>query len=251
MPEVTDRKWVQERLERDSAWTAYALADLEPGYVENTSWFCDAKGQGLTLLFRGYSTPLIFCIEESRRRGSILDEIDWILGGSGRYVVTRPEGAPLIRARYRVREERPTIRMKLDVLRYRRDLPHGATRLGTEHLHAVKELYREDPPEFFLDRMLAEGVYFGIFEGSSLASVAGTHVLSRKHSVGAVGNVYTRPGRREQGCGSSVTAAVSSRLVEMGIRTIVLNVREENQAAVRLYARLGYSAHCRFVEAIS
>jgi ribosomal protein S18 acetylase RimI-like enzyme len=250
VPEIADREWIQERLARDPAWTAYALADLEPGYVENTAWFRDANGQGLTLLYRGYSTPLVFCIEDSACRNSILDEIDKILGDSGRYLVVRPEGAPLIRSRYGIREERPTLRMALDAGQRLRAPGLGEIPLGPEHLHAVHELYREEPPEFFLDRMLAEGVYFGIFEGPRLAAVAGTHLLSRQYQVGAVGNVYTRPDRRSRGYGSCVASAVSARLLEMGIGTIVLNVREENQAAIRLYHRLGYAVHCRFIEAI-
>jgi ribosomal protein S18 acetylase RimI-like enzyme len=37
----------------------------------------------------------------------------------------------------------------------------------------------------------------------------------------------------------------------MPLATIVLNVREHNRAAIRVYERLGFQTYCRYDEAIA
>ena len=248
MGQIRDREWIWERLEKNRPWTAYALADLEPAYFEHTSWFCDADGNGLTLLYRGYSRPIIFCIESSDSAEDILSEIDATLDCSERYVVVEAENATLIRTRYQTQTERPTLRMSLEAAKLRAAPGFGVARLTPDHLHAVKALYEEGPPEFFLDQMLTDGVYFGLFEGNELVAVAGTHIVSLQYSVAGLGNVYTRRDRRSRGYATRVTGAVSRELLDMGIATIVLNVREENTTAIRIYSRLGFQACCRYFE---
>ncbi len=251
MGQICDREWIRHRLERNRPWTAYALADLEQPHFESTSWFCDAAGNGLTLLYRGYSRPIIFCIEYSENTDAILNEIDDTLDRSERYVVVDTENAAHIRMRYRTHVERPTIRMSLEAVNFRPTACDGVTRLTPGHLDAVKALYLEETPEFFQDQMLADGVYFGIFEGNDLIAVAGTHLISRRFSVAGLGNIYTRGDRRTRGHATRVTGSVSRELLDLGIGTIVLNVREENTAAIRVYSRLGFQACCRYVEIVA
>jgi ribosomal protein S18 acetylase RimI-like enzyme len=74
-------------------------------------------------------------------------------------------------------------------------------------------------------------------------------VLSREEGAAAIGNVYTRRDRRGLGHGRAVTAAVLGALG--GIRTVVLNVRADNPAAIRVYEALGFRRHCRFHEALA
>jgi GNAT superfamily N-acetyltransferase len=251
LSQITDRQWIQSRLEQNRPWTAYALADLEPGYFEHTSWFCDAAGLGLTLLYQGFSVPLILLIEHSGNFESVLNEIDGILDRSDRYMVSMPGNMPLLRNRYRVQDERKMIRMTLDARQFRPALDEHVVRLSPEHIQAVKSLYAEGPPEFFLDRMLQDGIYFGIFEGQALVAVAGTHIVSCNYGVGGLGNIYTRADRRSRGYATFVTSAVSSHLLRAGIKTILLNVREENAPAIRVYDRLGYQPHCRYFEIVA
>ena len=249
MPQISDRQWIQTRLEKNRPWAAYTLADLEPGYFEHTSWFCDLEGRGLTLLYRGFSRPLIFCIEDSGHLYSILSEIESTLDvSSDRYVVSKPETLPQIRSRYDVQEERPMLRMILDSEHYRPADHRKAVQLGPSHLPSVRKLYEEGPPEFFLDQMLTDGIYYGIFEEFGLVSVAGTHIVAHDYGVGGLGNVYTRADRRSCGYATLVTSAVSGHLLYSGITTIILNVREDNDPAIRVYERLGYKPYCRYFE---
>jgi len=81
-----------------------------------------------------------------------------------------------------------------------------------------------------------------------LIAIAGTHVVSRATSVGALGNVYTRRDRRRRGLALEVASAVTAELVRSGISTIVLNIIATNTPARRVYERIGFGDYCEFYE---
>lgn len=97
--------------------------------------------------------------------------------------------------------------------------------------------------------MVTDGVYFGVYEQDALVAAAGTHLVSRREGVAAIGNVYTRRDRRGRGLGRRVMSALLGDLT--GIDTIGLNVRVDNQAALRVYESLGFVRHCQFSLALA
>jgi ribosomal protein S18 acetylase RimI-like enzyme len=126
-----------------------------------------------------------------------------------------------------------------------------ATRLGAADLAALRGLYedgaaREEIPDFFEDSMVDGGIYYGVRDAGELVAAAGTHVLTP--GAAAVGNVYVRHDARRRGLAARVTAAVARELRERGIETIVLNVRQDNTTAIRVYERLGFVMHGEFLE---
>ena len=70
-------------------------------------------------------------------------------------------------------------------------------------------------------------------------------------SVGAIGNVYTRPDCRGRGLAAEVTGAVARELQRRGTATIVLNVADSNGVARRVYERLGFVEYCVFHEGLA
>ena len=84
-------------------------------------------------------------------------------------------------------------------------------------------------------------------------TLAGAHSVERatdaEEGAAAVGNVYVRRDRRGRGLGRLVTTAVLDALA--GVETIGLNVRADNDAALRLYESLGFARHCEFYEALA
>lgn len=260
---VTDTEFIESRLEQDRRWAAYALGDLDEPFCRHASWYCAPDDSALTLLYREFATALLFCTDASPRLGEVLDEVDRGLGTVDLHVSCRPELAPLVRSRYPVSHERSLLRMALDTDRFSqaaRDILGGSgiggindhedhtVRLGRRQLDDVAALFRESPPEFFLSWMLDEGVYCGIYQGEELAAVAGTHMVSSRRRVACLGNIYTRPDQRARGLATRATCAVAGALVRMGIDDIVLTVVEGNDAALRVYQRLGFQIHCRYVE---
>ena len=119
---------------------------------------------------------------------------------------------------------------------------------------ALQALYADgqssgESPDFFFPSMVADGVFHGIYEGTSLVAAAGTHLLARGEGIAALGNVYTRRDRRGRGLGRLATSAVLGELA--GVETIGLNVRADNDAALHLYESLGFARHCQFYEALA
>jgi len=258
MPQLTDKMLIQAILETERPWAAYALADLEPGYGEHAVWFGAAHGiPALGLLYRAFALPVLLTVGEARHLRSVLDEVDRVLAEfRDVYVVVRPEVVPLLQERYRVSHAQAMLRMVLDPRRYRPIVPMGVSRLGSADLERVQALYADgemtgDAPDFFIPAMLAQGAYYRVYEGNQLIAAAGTHVVAPTVSVGALGNVYTRRDRRGRGLGTHVTSAVTGHLLAMPLATIVLNVREHNRAAIRMYERLGFQTYCRYDEAIA
>ena len=250
MPQLTDPQEIRARLEQDRPWTAFALADLEPPYSDHASWFVPRDNpHAIGLLYRAFGTPIVLCAGRSDEWPLVLGEIDTALGEvPDVYAVVRPEVLSNIRSRYQPAEERPMVRMLLDTARFQPVSSAGAARVNPSDLDLVKALFADDPPPFFLPSMLGDGIYYGVRENDRLVALAGTHVVAREVSVAALGNIYTRPDRRGRGLAASVTSAVVRDLIEMGIATIVLNVREDNATAVRVYERLGFERYCTYFE---
>ena len=124
----------------------------------------------------------------------------------------------------------------------------STARLGREHARDLDALYSRYPESSFTTDHLDGGVFFGIREGGDLAAVAGTHVVSRRFRLAAIGSVFTQPESRGRGYGSLLAAAVARELRAMGCETIVLNVAEANTTASGIYERLGFRDHCAFLE---
>jgi ribosomal protein S18 acetylase RimI-like enzyme len=243
----------------------YALGDLSPGFFERCEWFCSPAGErAIVLIYRAFETPVLFALGEPDAVEAILDEV----GHEPKfYLSIRPEILPLIKARYEIAHERPMWRMILAPSRERlwrhgarRHLRPsglgGAVRLGQTDVPALEELYADgkatgESPDFFSPEMVANGVFYGIWEGKVLVSAAGTHIIVPAERVCAIGNVYTRRDRRGRGLGRQVTSAVAAEALRMGARTVALNVAQANLSAIRVYERIGFHRYCPFYEGIA
>jgi RimJ/RimL family protein N-acetyltransferase len=61
----------------------------------------------------------------------------------------------------------------------------------------------------------------------------------------------TRRDWRGHGLSTQVTSAVTADLLSLNLRTIVLNVREDNATAIRVYEHVGFQRYCSFLEAVA
>jgi predicted GNAT family acetyltransferase len=67
--------------------------------------------------------------------------------------------------------------------------------------------------------------------------------------LGIVGNVFTHPDYRGRGFATVCTSAVVEELISQSL-DVVLNVGQTNEAASRVYQRLGFQVYCPFIEAL-
>lgn len=254
MPRIGDRAEIRAVLETDRPWAVYALGDLAPGFYEHCEWFrAPGEALALALLYHAFDPPVLFTLGKAERLAGLMDEVG---GERELYLSIRPDVLPLVRRRYSVRNATAMWRMIVDPTAFRSVGGEGVERLGPADLPALRRLYADgdaagEAPDFFYPSMVEQGVFCGIREGEVLIAAAGTHLVSVEESVGAVGNVYTRRDRRGRGLARRVTGAVTAELLRMGIRTIALNVNQQNAAAVGVYERLGYRKYCAFCEGIA
>ena len=92
-------------------------------------------------------------------------------------------------------------------------------------------------------------MFYGIRDGPRLLAAAGTHVVSARYAIAAVGNIFTRPAARGglAGRGHAVVADFGGA---ERYRDVILNVGRANVSAQRVYARLGFREHLRHFEGI-
>jgi len=247
MPQLTDKAEIRSILRRDPRWCVYALGDLTDPMFVKCQWFTP----DLTLVLHDYGTSILF----AHGTGSIreaLKHVRWPV-----HLQVRQDGLDEVARHATVTDVKQMWRMAADSPR----AAEGADgpdieiqRLGLTDINALKQLYADgesagESPDFFYDSMVANGVFFGVYEGTDLVAAAGTHLFAPDEGVAAIGNVYTRRDRRGRGLGRAVTSAVLHQLRHLD--TAGLNVRADNVPAIRVYESLGFVKHCNFFEAVA
>jgi len=248
--ELTSEPSILSFLQTDRFYSAYAIGDLEPGLFEQCTWVGAERAgemQALVLHFRGLVPPALLLMGDTVGLRSILenasrpDEV---------YLTCRPEHLPMVREFYTWDEPTPMWRM---VLRPERPAPGEGecTRLLPADADRLSSLFTHGGGGAFSPAQMVQGVFYGVQSGDQIVPVAGTHLVSRTYGVAAIGNVFTHPDWRRRGYGMACTSAVVAELLEQGIQDIVLNVGQDNSAAIRMYERLGFQRYCPFLEGVT
>lgn len=235
---------VRPLLELDRAWSAYALADLDPAYVEDCAWY--ARSGCAALLYHGLEPPVLFMTGDPAAVPDLLPELP-----PGRIQFTlRAVHKSLMSERLLVSKQVRMWRMVLDPGKFSALADLDVKRLDRSNLEAIDALVGSEPdrPDAFSPHQLDTGVFYGVFSDSGLLSMAGTHVVSKSMGVAAIGNVYTAARARGRGYARASSAAVIEELLQMGISTIVLNVAMDNAPALAVYEQLGFYPYCGYYE---
>ena len=239
---LTDKDQIRSILQGDRRWCVYALGDLTPRMFEKTQWFTP----DLTMVLHDYGTSILF----AHGTGSIreaLDRVSWPV-----HLQVQQDALDAVARHAELTQVKHMWRMAWDG--GETEIAEGVQRLGPTDVPALKRLYADgeaagESPDFFYDSMVPSGVFFGIYDGADLIAAAGTHLFAPDEHAAAIGNVYTRRDRRGRGFGRTATKAVLHRLRHL--KTVGLNVREDNVAAIRVYQSLGFVKHCDFREALA
>ena len=237
---------VERVLERERLWSAYALADLEPPLAADAQWL--AGEEAVVLVFRAFEPPVLFAAGSPDEARRLLAKIP-----SGRYLFTlMGTHRALLAPRIQESTETQMWRMALHPEAFDAGLAAGAEPLSRGDLPAIEALLGEHPdrPDAFDPGQLDDLAFFGVRQGGALVAVAGTHVVSLRRRLAAVGNVFTHPQHRSRGLATRVTAGVVHTLLGRGVETIVLNVSMRNAPAIGCYERLGFWPFCGYYEGV-
>jgi GNAT superfamily N-acetyltransferase len=233
----------------DRAWTGYAIADLDEPF-RAYSRVAVAWGGGEVAALLVLRHPAFTSVVPHGPPGGLAAILARAELPAETHLFGRDEHLAELRRWYEY--ERPTAmhRMAVDAGRFR-PVAGEARRLGAGDLDALLDLYSAYPENAFQPDQLETGVFYGVGDGPRLLAAAGTHVVSRRYAMAAVGSVYTRPEARGRGLAAATASAVVAELLADHVRETILNVSIANAAAVAVYRKLGFTVHCRHYEGVA
>jgi ribosomal protein S18 acetylase RimI-like enzyme len=259
--ELTNIDQIRSYLLTDANYAAYTLGDLEPPYSEHTTWYAASRTgeiEGLALVYEGLIPPVLFLMGDIAALSAMLL---YGVGPDEVFYTAKPDALEMLKSFYALDEPHLMFRMRITrgifkPLENQATPPTPIVALGQEHMPDIVGLQeaasladgRDMRDVAFSPDMIHDGYYRGIYQDEQLVAIAGTHLIARQAKVAAVGNVVVHPERRQKGLGSLVSQAVTQALIDDEFELIVLNVRQNNQPAVKIYRKLGYRQVGAFVE---
>lgn len=249
--EIEDGAALGALLNAEREWAVYGLCDLEPPHRSRSRYIgAYRNGQFIAavLIFSPGPYTSVIPYGDSEGVRAILSTADDLPARA--LFQARECDLPALELRYTVRAP-----LEMDRMAVRADGLHSRTvpgvtlrRLGDRDGLAVTRLYEHWPAVVFSREALGTATFVGALDGDSLVAVAGTHARSLPARIAAIGSVFTHPGYRSRGLAGAVTAEVVEKLANAGIAEAQLNVRRDNPAAIRAYARIGFRRTMSFVE---
>jgi GNAT superfamily N-acetyltransferase len=235
----------------DRLWCGYAIADLEPPFRAYSQVAIARRGAEVAacLVLRHPAFNSVVPHGPQDGLDAILERIEL---PQQTHLFALEEHLPTLRRRLTYAEPMPMLRMAVDHASFRP--PAGlatADRLGPRDLPALTDLYLAYPGNAFNSDQLTAGVFYGVREGQRLLAATGTHVVSPRYGIAAVGSIFTRPEARGRGLAVATTSAVVTELLAAGCRDAILNVAQDNAPARRVYAQLGFREHGRHYEGMA
>lgn len=237
---VQDPGAILEVYEQQPHLHPYGIADVVQLWDRSTWWRDGAAVVGVMDL-PGSHVPVLYAVSASP--GPTLDLLARVAPAlPPDLMATGPTGlAARLDNSYGAEFASPYVKMHLA---RPRELPQpsaDAVVLSSGDLADVERLFATDPlaGDFFHAALLETGFYVGVREGATLAAAGGIHVIAEDRGVAAIGNVTTHPAYRRRGLARRVVATLSHQLLER-VPTIGLNVRQDNAAALALYAAVGF-----------
>jgi len=244
--ELSDVEQIRPLLEPQRAYTAYALAQLDPHLFPRNKWYVAAGPTAQALVVHSKS-PLgnaLFALGDATALDVLLS-----LHPGPRFAFgsLKLEHKPIARKYFLMTRPQVMLRMTTNRETFR-PLEAPAQRLTGADVLAVNRLYSiEGGPAAYRAEHLDDAVYYGVYEGQTLISIAGTHVVSRTEKIAVVGNVFTHLRHRGQGLAKATTSAVTQDLLE-DCDLVALTVESDNAPAVAVYSGLGYETQCELHE---
>ena len=242
--ELRDKERIEAFLRGNCELHIYSIGDLDEFFWPHTRWLAwEANGEvkNVVLVYTGKALPTVIGLSDQPDvMRELLEEVRPQLPKQF-HAHLSPGVEAVFRNGYAIEVHGAHYRMALRGVGrvYEVDCP-GIEPLTEADLNEVLEFYATSyPNNWFDERMLETGQYFGLRKGGRLVSVAGVHVYSRWYRVAALGNIATDPAHRNRGYGRLVTGRLCQALLEC-VDHVGLNVKADNEAAIRCYRSLGF-----------
>lgn len=240
-----------EFLQKEAALQIYLTGDLDDFFWPDTTWYALKEAgeiKSVALLYAGMTPPTLLCFQKKEVEFalSLLHKIRPLL--PRKFYAHLGEGFVEVFGRRNI-VEHYGLNYKMALKKKVADpADPNIRRLSQKELPEILKLYAEAYPHNWFDsRMLASGKYFGYYLEGVLIGIAGIHVYSTKYKVAALGNIATHDAYRHRRVGLKLTAALCYDL-QKHVDIIGLNVRSDNEYAIRLYEKLGFDVEGTYEE---
>ncbi len=236
---------VEAFLMQDPLANVLAIGDLDDFFWPSTVWYGwedDGELIDIALLYVGAGMPVLLCFAQAgdAHTEKFAQALQTVLPASV-YAHLNPGVDQYFLMNYRGVPHGRHYKMALDH-------PHQAAAFSSSavqpltvgDLPAIHAIFDAAyPGNFFDPRMLETGMYFGVWEGDQLVSVAGIHVYSEAYGVAGIGNVTTHPEYRSKGYAKKVMTRLIEAL-QQKVSHIALHVKADNLPAIKAYQQLGF-----------
>lgn len=248
-----DKTEIESFLRRNNFLHLYEIGDLDEFFWDYTVWYAlKVEGQikQLALIYVGIAQPVLLAFDDGAP-----DSLRELLRGilpflpSQLYAHLHHETVTALAPSYDIQSHGVHYKMALqDTTTLKTVDTSRVVQLETADYEPLSALYQASyPGNWFDQRMLETGCFYGIRHGSQIVSVAGIHVYSPHYRVATIGNVTTHPDYRGQGLGTAVCAKLCDSLLQT-VDHIGLNVKADNAAAIVCYRRLGFECVADYEE---
>ena len=250
--QITDRDLLAKYFRRDTYLHLYSLGDLDDFYWPHTRYYGIKSPSGLkkVVLFYQGEGPTIFLALGASGTFDRYDIEQWMgISPDQIYAHLSPGLIDHFRNSYLIDDHGQHFKMGLVDFSLVKEIDTTGTESITDaDLDELKHLFQISYPDNAFDpRMIQTGQYFGYRKNHQLVCIGGVHVYSPTYGVAAIGNITTHPEFRNQGLARVVTARICTQLMDK-VKTIGLNVKSDNGAAVHLYQSLGFEISANYGE---
>jgi len=217
------------------------LGDLYSPLREVSEVYCaveDGAVTGVCSIYHAYSAPSVVfgAVSSEAKRALIRKATSRVLKNF--ISLCRPDEIGLFNECSTVLQRRDEQQMVANPLKPVVNLLVKATRVRKSELEMLNKFYAEHDAEAWTPIQFKTGPYYCVKSQGTIVSAAGVHLVTPQ--IAQLGNIVTDEEWRGQGFGTACTFALASRLASKG-RIISLFVRRNNNPAIHMYRKLGFS----------
>ena len=251
-----DKNQIESFLRRNTFLNIYSIGDLDDYFWRFTTWYASAENAEIKAIAMVYSglrqaTLLALGDDEIPFLEELLRSIIRLLPKSF-YSHLSLGLANILETQYKLESHGKHLKMALnDVSTLASVDTHEVVLLSRKDLGELESFYaRVYPGHSFEASMLDTKQHYGIRGPNGLISTAGVHVYSKEYKVAALANIATNPDYRGKGYAKAVIAGLCKNLLPT-VEHIGLNVKADNEPAIRCYKSLGFESIGSYEESVT